>query len=97
MEPIVIKLHKPVQLGETGTRISELHLRSEITAGDLRGIKLGNLADLATDDLLKICGRLCGQPDPVMNRLSLQDFGEVASAVLPLLQGGQPTQTAPSL
>jgi len=90
------ELKKPIQVGEKGEPITALVFREDVVAGDLRGLKLGAMGDLATDDILKIAGRLCAQPDIVMNKLSLDDFAEVIKVVLPLLQGGPPTVTAPS-
>lgn len=75
-----LALKKPVQLGE-GLPVSELILREEITAGDLRGIKLSSLADPQADDMLKIAARLSGQPDVVIGKLCLEDFGSVVEAI----------------
>lgn len=90
------ELKKPIQVGEKGEPITALVFREEMVAGDLRGIKMGSMGDLSSDDILKIAGRLCAQPDIVMNKLSIPDFAEVVKIVLPLLQGGPPTAIAPS-
>jgi len=92
----VYKLKRPVALGEQGAPITELIFRESVVAGDLRGIKLASLREPATDDMLKIGGRLCGQPDAVMNRLSLEDFGKVMEIVGGFLSDGQPTGSEPS-
>jgi hypothetical protein len=90
-----IALTKPITLTEGGPTITELSFRDEVVAGDLRGVKMSSLQDPPTEELLKIAGRLCAQPDVVMNRLSLADFVSVAEAVVDFLNRGLPTPTAP--
>ena len=90
-----LTLKKPIRLGESTPEITELTFREEVVAGDLRGIRQSALADPLTDDILKIAGRLCGQPDAVMNRLSLEDTGEVMAAVHGFFKSGQETGTTP--
>jgi len=75
-----LALKNPVTLGE-GAPVTELSFREELTAGDLRGVKLSALADPTADDMLKIAGRLSGQTDLVMNKLSLEDFASVVEAI----------------
>lgn len=87
-------LKKPVSVGET--TVAELSFREELVAGDLRGIKLSSLSDPASDDLLKIAGRLCGQTDAVMNKLSLADMSEVIGIIGGFLSGGLETGNKPS-
>lgn len=87
-----LALKYPVTVGDV--TVSELTIREKIVAGDLRGVPMRN--PLHTDDLLKIAGRLCAQPDAVMNGLSLEDFDELAGIVVGFTNGGQKTQTAPS-
>lgn len=91
-----LELKKPVMVGETGAPVTTLVFREEVVAGDLRGLKFSEMNDMKLDDVLKIAGRLCGQPDVVMNRLSLFDAGEVTKFVLPLLQDGPETGTSAS-
>lgn len=90
-----LALKKPIRVGETTPEISELTFREEVVAGDLRGIRMSALADPSVDDLLKIGGRLSGQPDAVMNRLSPEDFGEVAALVNGFFASGPGTGTKP--
>lgn len=96
-----LKLTKPVVLKgkeDTFTEITELTFREEICAGDLRGCKLGSflsIADCPVEDLLKLAGRLCAQPDPVMNGLSFADLGEVVALVSVFMQAGQSTGKSP--
>jgi hypothetical protein len=88
-----VKLKRPIQIaakdGAEIETISELTIREEICAGDLRGIKLKSLEDPSMDDLLKIAGRLAAQPDHVMNRLGLDDMGEIVQAVASFLDRGE--------
>lgn len=65
-----LTLKDPVRFG-TET-IAELEVREGITAKDLRGVKITELE--VTDNLLKVSGRLCAQPDPVMDALSFRDL-----------------------
>lgn len=96
MGRVTLKLKKPVALGEKGEPVTELHFRGEVVAGDFRGLKLVSLMDLSTDDMLTIAGRLSGQPDALLNKLSLVDFAEVVKVVLPLLGPGPETGSGPS-
>lgn len=89
-------LKKPITVGEKGQPVTELVFREEVVAGDLRGIKISSMADLSADEACKIAGRLCGQPDVVMNRLGIDDFGAVLRIIGPFLNPGQPTGSEPS-
>lgn len=71
-------LKKPIQVGEAQP-VTELTFREEVVAGDLRGVPMRD--PMLFDDLLKIAGRLCAQPDNVMARLSVEDLMEVAPLV----------------
>lgn len=86
-------LKKPISIGE-GPTLTELVFREEVVSGDLRGIKLRSLEDPATEDMLKIAGRLCAQPDVVMNKLSMEDLGGVLEVIGGFLSGGRMTGTA---
>ncbi len=92
---MIYRLQKPIRVGETQPPVEELNFREEVVAGDLRGIKMTGLADPSVDDLLKIGGRLCAQPEAVMSRLSPEDFGEVAAIVNGFFKGGPGTGTKP--
>ena len=74
-----VVLRKPIQIGEEGAPITELTFRDEIVAGDMRGVPIRDPP--YWDDVLKIAGRLCAQPDPVMNKLSMADLQEVFALV----------------
>jgi hypothetical protein len=88
-----LTLKKPVSHGSE--KVAELTFREEVVAGDLRGLKVSALADPSVDDLLKIAGRLCAQPDLVMNQLGPEDLGEVAAYVYSFFGSGQRTGSAP--
>jgi hypothetical protein len=92
-----VKLRKPIEIagkgagGEPSTEIiEELHFREEVVSGDLRGIKASELADPPVDMVMKVAGRLCGQPDHVMARLGMHDTGEVGALVIGFLSAGEP-------
>lgn len=89
-------LKRPIRLTDASPEISELVFREEVVAGDLRGIRQSALAtDPLIDDVLKIAGRLCGQPDAVMNKLSVYDTGEVMALVHDFFKRGLETGTKP--
>jgi hypothetical protein len=88
---VKLVLKKPIRLGESTPEITELVFRDEVVSGDLRGIKQSSLVDPLVDDILKIAGRLCAQPDAVMSRLSPEDFGEVLALVNGFFKVGPPT------
>jgi hypothetical protein len=83
-----LKLKQPVKVGD-GPEVTELVFREKASAGDLRGVVMRT--EPLFDDYLKVGGRLCGQPDTVMNQLSIEDFGAVIEFVAPLFQPGQKT------
>lgn len=78
-------LKKPIAHGDD--MITELRFRDEVVAGDLRGIRFGK-EGLVTEDLLRIAGRLCGQTDPVMSKLSMPDFCAVSEMIGGFLGAG---------
>lgn len=82
---MIIKLERPLRVGEKGAEITELVLRERLCAGDYRGLKLGSLmttvGEVPIDDYLKIASRLSGQPDAVINDLGEADLAQVISAI----------------
>lgn len=86
-----LTLKAPVAHGEV--TITELNFREEIVAGDLRGVAMRD--PMQYDELLKIAGRLCAQPDAVMNKLSLADTLGVVEAVGSFFDGGLKTGKKP--
>jgi hypothetical protein len=87
-----VKLTTPIQFGEE--TIAELRFREEAVAGDMRGIPMRD--PMYWDDLLKLAGRLCAQPDAVISKLSMADLQEVVPLVAGFLGGGPATGSAPS-
>lgn len=85
MASVKLQLKNPIQVGE-GAPITELNFRDEPVAGDMRGIPIRD--PMLWDDILKLAGRLCAQPDAVMNRLSFGDLQEVAKLVGGFTGGG---------
>lgn len=85
-----LTLKTPIQFG-TET-ITELEIREDIRAKDLRGVKLSELD--VTDNLLKLAGRLCGRPDPVMDSLSFPDLMALLGVVGDFLGAGPKTGIA---
>lgn len=80
-------LKDPVQLGES--LISELTFREKIIGNDLKGIAIRE--NMLYDDLLKIGGRLAGQTEVVMGKMSFHDVVKVAEIVASFLSDGQGT------
>jgi hypothetical protein len=93
---VKVVLKKPISRGEDDPAVTELHLRDEITAGDLRGIKFSQLKDPCPDDILTIASRLCGHPLAVLNRMSLHDLGAVGEVIISFLGDGRETGNEPS-
>lgn len=93
MTHVKYKLKKPVVIDGQPT-VEELSLRSEVVAGDLRGIAMRE--EPLADDMMKIIGRLAAQPDHVINRLSVPDFHELSGLVQDFINGGQRTGSEPS-
>ncbi len=90
-----LALKKPVKVGEFPA-VTEFTFREEIVAGDLRGITLKALSDMPSEDMLKLIGRLCGQPDPVVAKLSVADFLAMSEVVYGFLGSGLETGATPS-
>lgn len=84
-----LTLKKPITVGET--TVTELTFREEVVAGDLRDISLTRIPELQTGDVLKLAGRLTGQTDLVMAKLSFADLIEVTGVVSGFLFGGPQT------
>lgn len=95
-----ITLKHPITLPKTGdgvpVLVTQLDLRETVCAGDFRGIKIASISNASVDDLLKISSRLSGQPEAVLDRLSVEDFDEMATAVLGFLNAGRGTPISAS-
>jgi hypothetical protein len=70
----VIKLEEPIKFGSEV--ISELNFRKP-KAKDLRSLSMSAKAD----DLLKLAGKLCGQPDSVIDEMCIDDTKKVLDLV----------------
>lgn len=75
--PRVVKLQYPVERGSE--RITELVFRRG-RVGDMKGMKLGET--VAASDLVLIASRMCGQPVDVIEKLDVDDAGEVMDIAL---------------
>lgn len=84
-------LKEPITVGET--TVTELIFREKICAGDLRGLPMREPPHF--DDMIKIAGRLCGQPDPVIFKLTGDDIGEVIGIVSGFMGAGAETGKTP--
>ena len=97
---MIIKLERPLEVGEKGKTITELVLRERLCAGDYRGLKLGSLmtsiGEVPVDDYLKIASRLSGQPDVVIHDMSETDLARVINAINSFRQAGPKTETTGS-
>lgn len=78
----MITLDDPIQYGSE--KISELEIRKP-KAKDMRGMPL----QMGMDDMLKLAGRLTGQPDSVIDELSFGDLGKVMDEVGKLMPDGR--------
>jgi hypothetical protein len=74
--PVTVKLRKPIQFGSQV--IEELTFRP-VTAKDLR--RLPVLDGFSMDTVLVLAGRLSGQADPVIDKLTGSDLEEVIDLV----------------
>jgi hypothetical protein len=92
---VIIKLLEPVQVG-TGEPVTELNMREKIVSGDLRGMKVSDLADMPIDQILKVAGRLCAQPDTVMQKLCIADTLAVVEQATLFFVSGLPAGPTPS-
>lgn len=88
----VVKLAVPVRHGDE--EILELRFRSG-RLGDLKGITL-RPDGMPVDDLLKVAGRLCGQPSTVIEQLDQVDAGEVMGLALDFYRRCLETGPTPS-
>lgn len=94
-------LKKPIRIlkanaegPELVDEITSLTIRDEVVTGDLRGIPMRE--PMHFDDIAKLLGRLAGQPDNVINKLSLVDLLEVGPLVMGFTGLGPTTGNPPS-
>ena len=84
-------LRVPIEHGSQ--TIAELNIRTRIVAGDMRGIPMRD--PMFYDDMLKIIGRLTGQPDLVVNQLDMADLEGVSEILAPFIARGPATGSGP--
>jgi hypothetical protein len=75
MEPIRIKLSKPVEHGPMV--ISELVIERDLQAGDLRDLP-ANPEQQTIGHILDVVGKLSNQPPSVMSKISTKDIQNVS-------------------
>jgi hypothetical protein len=80
LKPYTLK--HPVTVGSE--TITELKFRRP-QAGDLRSFPLQNQAG---GDLLNVAGKMCGQPQPVMDKLDVEDVLGITEVVVNFLPTG---------
>lgn len=88
-EPVTVKLRHPIQFGKE--LIEELTFRP-VTGKDLRRLPQGGEMDVT----LALAGRLSGQPDPVIDKLTGDDLRDVLRTVNDFFSGGPPTGSTSS-
>lgn len=96
MGRVTIQLQKPIRLTDIAPVVSELYMRDELCTGDLRGIRARFISDPTFDEIVKIASRLAGQPEELLNKMSIADFDQVGAAVLNFFGNGQAIGTTPS-
>jgi hypothetical protein len=91
MEPRTVKLRTPIEFGSQ--RIEELTFRP-VTGKDVRRFQVA--AGFEIDACLTLAGRLTGQPDAVIDKLSGDDLEEVIEIAALFMPGGRRTGRTPS-
>lgn len=76
--PVTIKLKYPVEWGKD--TVTEIVMRRG-RGGDMKGISLHG-QEIPADDLMKLAGRLAGQPSALIEKLDQDDIGEVTEIAL---------------
>lgn len=83
-----LALSKPVTIGSEV--VTDLVFRDHVVSGDLRGgVSWTKIRECDHDTIMRIAGRLCGQPDVVMNALGLKDTAAIVEFVLDFFSGDQ--------
>lgn len=85
-EPRTVKLRTPIQLGSRV--VEELTFRPP-TGKDFRQLPV--VAGFPMDTVLALAGRLTGQPDPVIDKLTGDDLAEVVAIASDFMPGSPPT------
>ena len=82
--PIVIDLKKPVKHGEE--EFTQLVIKREMVAGDLRGVSVSNLK---FDDMFMVASRLSGVPVSVINQMCMPDAMRLQAVIDGFLEDSQ--------
>lgn len=90
-DPVTVKLKHPIALGSQ--TIEELTFRP-VTGKDMR--RLPMIDGLEMDAILTLAGRLSGQSDPVIDKLTGEDLEEVISLVSGFMPGSRVGGPTPS-
>jgi Phage tail assembly chaperone proteins, E, or 41 or 14 len=75
--PMVIELKVPIVFGSQTIETLKIR-RGQLS--DIKGMRLGG--DLSANDLMTIASRISGQPTNIIERLDMEDAGEVMAAAL---------------
>lgn len=86
----------PVRATGSTPLITELQLREEIDGGVMRGVPQIELGKMDWEHYGKICGRLSGQNDTVMNRILVYDQRELMTIIAGFLALGLETGSSDS-
>lgn len=89
-DPVTVKLKTPIQFGSQ--LIEELSFRAP-TGKDFRRLPI--VSGLELDTVLVLAGRISGQPDAVIDKLTGDDLEEVISLVSGFMPGSQQTGKTP--
>lgn len=92
LAPKTVKLRSPIQFGKDQL-IEELTFRPP-TAKDFR--RLAIVSGYEMDTVLTLAGRLSGQPDAVIDKLTGGDLEEVIAIASGFMPGSQSTGKTPS-
>lgn len=89
MEPKTYTLKHPVTVGSE--TISVLSFRRPV-AGDFKDVSLQNIT---AGDLMKAAGKMCGQPQQVIEKIDLEDVFALTELVTDFLPSGLLTGLKP--
>lgn len=84
--PVKITLKKPI--GPAHEPVTELVIKREPVAGDLRGMKLGNMT---FDDIITLGARLVNEPPSTLSQMSVPDFNRLSEILAAFLTDGPET------
>jgi hypothetical protein len=76
--PIKIKLQVPVQHGSE--TVSELVIDHQMTANDIKGLKIMQIEDVTVGEVLLVIGGMANQPPSVMGKVDPKDLSQIFNA-----------------